>query len=129
MLAYVASTVLGMKWLYEHVAELAGLVIIAHPGSVMALCTGGISSHPSLDPGQEVAFLYKGEKYNPPHCLRVETAASRGNTDGDRWHGLERHLQSQRTHAISGLPFYMSPHIGIRNTELSKAHTAATREV
>ena len=42
LFAYVVYPVWGMKWLYEHVLELTGLVIIAHPGSIMALCNEGI---------------------------------------------------------------------------------------
>lgn len=114
LFTYVLCTVLGMKWLYEYVLELPGLVIVAHSGSVMALCNG--DTFFSLDSNQEVAFLPKEEKYNPSYCLGTETATVRGNTDGDRWLRLERHLQSRWTYAISGLPCYISSHIGSRNT-------------
>lgn len=42
LFAYVVYMVLDMKWLYDYVLELAGLVITAHPRSSMALCNGGI---------------------------------------------------------------------------------------
>lgn len=82
---------------------------IAHPGSVMALCNRGIISF-QLGLRSRTAFPPKEEKYNPSHCLRAETTAGRGNTDGDRWLRLERQLQSQWTYAISGL--HLQPYRG-----------------
>ena len=42
LFAYAVYPVWGLEWLYEHVLELTGLVIIAHPGSITALCNEGI---------------------------------------------------------------------------------------
>lgn len=120
LLAYILYTVLvlGMKWSKNipWATKLPGLVILAHPGGVMALWNGSILFFSSLDSNQEVAFLPKEEKYNPSYCLRTVTKTGRGNTDGDRWLRLEKHLQSQWKYAISGLPFYISSHIGITDT-------------